>query len=417
MGSRERSGGPSHGLAERNFLLDAAALQDRLTRSVGLGQGRRTRPARRKLATARATGGARETLDALDGEMERGRRGELTFAQLRGLEERPERALTTGEWQEVEREAAHRLLAARTADCCAICQEVFGPDEQVLLNCSHMFHAACLAAFERFTRCRHKDRTCPVCRKRDYQKKLTSAGAVRWRFDAATKLAARYRGYAARKWFAERLREYYSSGGGDAARRRLFFSKRVASVVDRVARVFEEEEDALAALFAEVDRSLQHSRQIMSRGIVAQRRTSPGAAAESRGAGASTGAGRSAFLATWGSALSRARARCDRECPICLGAMRGLDGVDADGVLRSGTGGGTRALTLLSCGHVFHDGCVAAFEAFNVYEGVLLCPLCRQSYSRVTLREPEAARARSHAAVRRTKEGHERTVGSGEANV
>jgi hypothetical protein len=42
----------------------------------------------------------------------------------------------------------------------------------VILSCSHVFHKACLASFERFLRV--AKRTCPLCRKSNYQKRAST---------------------------------------------------------------------------------------------------------------------------------------------------------------------------------------------------------------------------------------------------
>ena len=51
---------------------------------------------------------------------------------------------------------------------CCICQEHFGVHQQVLLSCTHVFHRACLRAFEQHSGVR----SCPLCRQHDYQARL-----------------------------------------------------------------------------------------------------------------------------------------------------------------------------------------------------------------------------------------------------
>ena len=52
---------------------------------------------------------------------------------------------------------------------CAICREPFGVDAQVILSCTHVFHRACLASFERFVGA--EKRSCPICRKASYERR------------------------------------------------------------------------------------------------------------------------------------------------------------------------------------------------------------------------------------------------------
>lgn len=56
-----------------------------------------------------------------------------------------------------------------------ICQERFGVHQQVLLSCTHVFHRACLRAFEQHSGVR----SCPLCRKEDYQARLINVSHSR----------------------------------------------------------------------------------------------------------------------------------------------------------------------------------------------------------------------------------------------
>ena len=106
--------------------------------------------------------------DDRESEENQRRRPRLTLAQQRGLVPAPTPALTVGDWQACLAKAAPRCQAREP---CAICQSPFGLESQVLLSCGHGFHHQCLVSFEQFLRT--KDRTCPLCRQRNYQKKRT----------------------------------------------------------------------------------------------------------------------------------------------------------------------------------------------------------------------------------------------------
>ncbi|CAM9998157.1 unnamed protein product [Choristocarpus tenellus] len=95
----------------------------------------------------------------------------LTLAQMRGLQPPPEHNLSVDEWRDLETKADAR---GDNLAPCPICREGFHDQEQVILSCSHIFHRKCLSAFERFLRT--SERTCPLCRKADYQKRFTSQG-------------------------------------------------------------------------------------------------------------------------------------------------------------------------------------------------------------------------------------------------
>jgi hypothetical protein len=70
----------------------------------------------------------------------------------------------------------------------------------------------------------------------------------------------------------------------------------------------------------------------------------------------------------WAAALSRACERGEVDCAVCLAPLARREGQD---------------VAALSCSHVFHGDCIAAFEAFEMCRGgVASCPVCRQAYSR-----------------------------------
>ena len=70
----------------------------------------------------------------------------------------------------------------------------------------------------------------------------------------------------------------------------------------------------------------------------------------------------------WEAIISRACSREETDCAICLGPLAKKEG---------------QGLALLSCTHVFHVACVAAFEGFAASRrDVPSCPVCRGSYIR-----------------------------------
>ena len=75
------------------------------------------------------------------------------------------------------------------------------PNSQVLLSCSHTFHAACLAAFERFSRqtAGATERSCPLCRCASYEKKRIHDAALLWQHACATRIQAAWRGVLGRR--------------------------------------------------------------------------------------------------------------------------------------------------------------------------------------------------------------------------
>jgi hypothetical protein len=74
------------------------------------------------------------------------------------------------DWATVERTCVERQFAEES---CSICRDDFQLQPQVLLSCSHVFHASCISSFERFTG--HK--TCPLCRHTPYERRPCLLGA------------------------------------------------------------------------------------------------------------------------------------------------------------------------------------------------------------------------------------------------
>ena len=73
----------------------------------------------------------------------------LSLAQKRGLVDVPEelRPLTIDEWNDIE-----FSMSLRNESACPICMSGFTQQYEVLLSCSHVFHRACIASFEKFSR-------------------------------------------------------------------------------------------------------------------------------------------------------------------------------------------------------------------------------------------------------------------------
>lgn len=106
----------------------------------------------------------------------------LTLAMRRGLVEQPEPKLSDDQWADIERMTKER---GDHVKLCAICQQNFGTSEQIILSCSHIFHRKCLLSFERFVKSRQR-RCCPICRKANYQKRISHAGFFDSRINAVS---------------------------------------------------------------------------------------------------------------------------------------------------------------------------------------------------------------------------------------
>ncbi|KAB0345274.1 hypothetical protein FD754_022200 [Muntiacus muntjak] len=103
----------------------------------------------------------------------------LTLAQKLGLFDPPPLPLSADEWDRVKQRSVEQ---GDSMQPCPICKEEFGLHPQVLLSCSHVFHRACLQAFEKFT----NKKTCPLCRKNQYQTRVIRDGARLFKIKCAT---------------------------------------------------------------------------------------------------------------------------------------------------------------------------------------------------------------------------------------
>jgi len=277
----------------------------------------------------------------------------LSLARKLGLEPATPAKLSAAAWAVVRAKSQKRQHSELV---CPICQEQFRLQAQVLLSCSHVYHAACLQNFERFsgTRC------CPICRCDQYEKMVIDDGAVAYRTSCAVRIQAAYRGYRARQQYAA-LRIRFPPRNPQI--RRQFFVKRLADTSNKLLAALNTESNDIDALFAEIDNSLA-----LSRGTLQDADMQLGAISE----------------VEWQHIHHTALARQVTDCPVCMMEM------DLTGCTAAGTASRAhsschvqepkRKLVLLSCSHMFHDTCLASFEQFSA--GRHGCPLCRSSYQK-----------------------------------
>jgi hypothetical protein len=285
-----------------------------------------------------------------------------TLAQRLGLLPAPPAPLSERQWSQLEGQSEARK---DSYEPCAICRQPFGTEEQLLLSCSHVFHTQCLLSFERFVR--SSERCCPLCRKSDYEKRAVRLGAKAHSEMAATKAQAWWRATRQRASFRRLLSDFYASGAGDERRRHAFFAGKLRAVGDKLQRAVAAQEDSLDRLFRDLDASLQESRRVFGAGA--------GPVSEQ----------------DWAAVLERVLARegHECECAICMSAIP-LAGrrvahdepgcaEDLNAAARAASAPEARRATLLSCSHVFHAACIAAFERFAIGQAPR-CPMCRDAY-------------------------------------
>ncbi|KAM9712386.1 RING finger protein 32 isoform 2-T2 [Menidia menidia] len=211
--------------SSNNLVITSAAFQDHIIRnllhpelslSVPLSRFIRKAPlpprARQKVKSQQIPHGQEEREYVLDPASP-----PLTLAQKLGLVASPGKGLTEDEWTQVKERS---VLQQDSAQPCAICKEEFRLQAQVLLSCSHVFHRACLQAFERFS----GRKTCPMCRREQYETRVIYDASRLFRHACATRIQACWRGYVARKWYRTIKKTKYPK---DKNLRRKFLEERV----------------------------------------------------------------------------------------------------------------------------------------------------------------------------------------------
>uniref|UniRef100_UPI00398E387B RING finger protein 32 n=1 Tax=Pristiophorus japonicus TaxID=55135 RepID=UPI00398E387B len=279
----------------------------------------------------------------------------LTLAQKMGLVDAPKAPLTDSEWQLVKKRSVQQ---GDSAQPCVICREEFGIQQQVLLSCSHVFHRICMQAFEMFS----GRKSCPMCRKEQYQTRVIHDGARLHRIKCATRIQAYWRGYIVHKWYKQLRR---SVPPKDRKLRRRFYEDKLQEINDRLVRSCDINIDEL---FFEIDQSMAISRRVLQQ---FQRQCVCTISEEE-----------------WEQIQLKAIQREVFDCPICITPLDHLISTmchaAAEGPDRREKCGPMRQTVLLSCSHTFHYTCLKAFEDFSEGEKHI-CPLCRSTYQKKIL--------------------------------
>lgn len=318
-------------------------------------------------------------------------------------------AMSEKDWESVESK-----LDKRREAFCPICMEGFNKGHEVLLSCSHMFHRACLQAFEKFVKV--SERVCPICRTSSYQKKITRKGSAAYSVICATKIQALFRGYVVRRPFYYEKRAYYAEGKGCEAARNKFYSKEMTNITNAMNKDIERRGREIDHLVNSSDQTLLESKQLdmlfetmMADRIAALEPTSSSMISSSinsrddynvnngnriltseseRGNGAA-----SIPEEEWNVAIRKALDRGLDDCAICMGLLctesertfapgkEEKDDVYYYEKVGNPTVTNRRRAVLLSCSHAFHANCICNFERFSCDEGIV-CPVCRSTYQK-----------------------------------
>lgn len=340
-----------------NMALAAVALQDHMSRSLSLQDPFKKKKLNHRLPVAKGTNERVQQNLRKTGKPSKNESGKqeynldpkpapLSLAQKMGLIEAPELLLSEKEWKEVKEKSNSRQDSALP---CVICKEDFGLQQQVLLSCSHVFHRACLEAFEKFS----GRKSCPMCRKEQYQRRIIHEGAREHRLKCATRIQAAWRGFIVRQWY-KKLRQTVPPK--DPKLRKKFYEDKFQNISDRLLQSMEARNQRVDDLLLEIDQSIAASRHAIRQidGNI------EGTMAE----------------AHWDQVQLQAVQRAVSDCPICIMPL-GEEGVHL-------SNNPSRPTVLLSCSHVFHATCLQAFEEFSL-DKHHVCPVCRSLYEKKLL--------------------------------
>ncbi len=285
--------------------------------------------------------------------------------------------LSESAWNAIKQRSNER----QDSNCpCAICQEDFGLGQQVLLSCSHVFHRACLTTFEKYVSYNTNgsdQRTCPICRRSQYEKRIIYEGAKIHRAKCAARIQAAWRGYIVRQWY-KHFRLDMSHIPKDEKLRRKLYQEKLSEITDRIIASCDFD---LNELFNEIDRTVQQARAI-----------------------------RQAFDARirtidddeWLDIQKRAKQRNELECSICKCSLQPviIETIIKKPAMKTNKNKleklfpqlkpvekkpeqlpPKRPLVLLSCTHVFHATCLQMFEEYCC-DPTPNCPICRTAYQK-----------------------------------
>ncbi|XP_072184362.1 RING finger protein 32 [Excalfactoria chinensis] len=273
----------------------------------------------------------------------------LTLAQKLGLVEPPSLPLTAEEWAKIKQRS---IQHGDSIQPCAICREEFALQPQVLLSCSHVFHKACLKSFEKFT----GKKSCPMCRKKQYQTRVIHDGARLYKIKCATRIQATWRGYVVRKWY-KNLRKTVPPK--DSKLRKQFFEEKVQQISNRLLSSYDiNVDDFLSKIDSSIAACREAFQQLDGKEILLSEND-------------------------WERIQMQAFRLEIADCPICI---MPLSPTAQHACVFSGTSNPfSRQIVLLSCSHLFHHTCLEAFEELSL--GVPhICPLCRSYYQKKVLR-------------------------------
>jgi len=328
-----------------------------------------------------------------------------SFAQRLGLVKGnvPINTVSKSQWDTLEaklKEPDHKVDSF-----CPICMEAFNQGSEVLLSCSHIFHRLCLQSFEKFMK--STERTCPICRTGNYQKKLTNIGSKTYEVECAIVLQKYWRGYNVRLKFRSLQRQYYkrNPNNGLESTRKKFYEKELSIISQKMEKDLDNRKDEVDIMLNTMDTTLRESREldqlfdfVLQQRIMMNRISNNYDLNDDNDYIYSLDNNTTPKVVPtkvseeeWRQIEVQVRCRAKGsqghgECAICmcsLGYNNNTPEKSNISLKAESKDNNIRKLYLLNCSHIFHSTCLSNFESFFQSSSVLQCPVCRASnYSR-----------------------------------
>ncbi|KAK7093165.1 hypothetical protein V1264_008807 [Littorina saxatilis] len=402
---------------ESATTMNAAALQDHWIRTLGLsnigprqvGLGPAARAKQKKVArpvidTGRSKSKPKPSNKPVEKEYVLDEKlPPLTLAQKLGLVDAPGQHLSEAEWTNAKAKSNAR---DDSKEPCVICKEDFGLQQQVLLSCSHVFHRACLQAFERYT----GKKTCPMCRREQYQTRVIHEGAKEFKLKSVIRIQAAWRGYVVRSWY-KKLRQAVPPK--DPKLRKKFFIDKLEGITDRMIKSCDFD---VNSFLHEIDNSLERSRDIFRHfdaihrviteddwdviqlkaveranqecpicltGLCSEVDKSPPTSSRDRGAGESKGKPLSSPTTAVAS-LNLTKSQAARQKAGLGKGNKANSKEEGEKEMKKlpKKAAKPRKTVLLSCTHVFHETCLLTLEELAMGDIRNSCPICRAIYQK-----------------------------------
>ena len=295
-----------------------------------------------------------------------------TLAEKLGIINKPNK-LDEETWIEKKNKSSN-------VDICAICQETFKMERQILLSCSHIYHQHCLLTYETWTKC--NKRRCPMCRSENYEKRLVSIGRVEYTKLCVVKIQSWWRMIVLKS-------KYDVYKATHEPKNPALLSKYHHDKLDCFTKKFDEkltlQTNRIDNFIKDLDKKVADIKNSITHGIAQVNMIQ-------------NERNNDISIDDWEDIWATAYNRCQDHCPICLGELVFQDEpilekkpIEKKPVMRFGNAPirkvtsskkqvkfkPRKRVVVLSCSHLFHSQCLGNFERLDLNLLFHVCPVCR----------------------------------------